>query len=402
MSEFDLQPCDGRHLIQKLSDELLKALAQAKQKSCNELAQILTEFGIEDVKPCDLVSERFLRLIANNQTDEAINLLLSGLRLPPHTLKLLLQGFDNLTPQEQQDVVLFVESSGASLPPYIARVVAADGGIESGLNQLSQQERSEFNQWFEDRGTTYTVSFLTPLITTQISQKVKCPTGQTLQRLINIIRTVKKFINGIATRLQTLSRIVNIISAAINAISLTLDALKASARAAEVAALASAATPSGASGIFALAVSKLNRLADQIRPDIQGPSNRYGETGLDGIVCQAAKTITYASIQVNTIQVIINIIDTLLQSCSKDQIDTGSFTVVELSQSANNSASLGIYQGYRLEIRVDPNSPPVAPRRYAVAIDSVGVVVLEGNRSFSSSNELLIEELKLAIDRLVN
>ena len=244
MSEFDLQPCDGRHLIQKLSDELLKALAQAKQKSCNELAQILTEFGIEDVKPCDLVSERFLRLIANNQTDEAVNLLLSGLRLPPHTLKLLLQGFNNLTPQEQEDVVLFVESSGASLPPYTAKVITADGGIESGVSQLSQQERSEFNQWFEDRGTTYTVSFLTPLITAQISQKVKCPTGQTLQRLINIIRTVKKFINGIATRLQTLSRIVNIISAAINTISLTLDALKASAQAAEGAALASAANSS--------------------------------------------------------------------------------------------------------------------------------------------------------------
>jgi hypothetical protein len=71
-----------------------------------------------------------------------------------------------------------------------------------------------------------------------------------------------------------------------------------------------------------------------------------------------------------------------------------------LSQSGENN--LGTYQGYRIEVRVDPDSPPVAPRRYAVAIDSIGVAVLEGNRSFSSSNELLIEELKLAIDRLVN
>lgn len=402
MSEFDLQPCDGRHLIQKLSDELLKALAQAKQKSCNELAQILTEFGIEDVKPCDIITEKFLKLVVNNQTDEAINLLLSGFRLPPHTLKLLIQGFDKLTLQEQEDVVLFLESSGASLPPYTAKIVTTEGGIESGLDQLNQQERSEFNQWFENRGRTYTISFLTPLITAEISQKVKCPTGQTLQRLIGIIRTIKKFVNSIATRLQTLSRIINAISATINAISLTLDALKASAQAAEVAALASAATPSGASGIFALAVSKLNRLADKIRPDIQGPSNRYGEKGLDGIVCQAAKTITYASIQVNTIQIIVTIIDTLLQSCSKEQVDTGNFTVVQLSGSGNRSTSLGTYQGYRLEVRVDPNSPPVAPRRYAVAIDSIGVVVLEGTKSFSSSDELLIEELKLAIDRLVN
>ena len=400
MSQFDLQPCDGRHLIQKLSDEVLKNLAQVKQKSCNELAQVLTEFGIEGVKPCDLISERFLRLIANNQTDEAINLLLGGLNLPPHTLKLLTQGFDKLTPAEQADVVLYIEASGVSLPPHTAKILQAEGGIRSGLNQLTEQERTEFNQWFEDRGTAYTVSFLTPIVLSQVSQKIKCPTGQTLQTLISVVRTIKKFVNSIATKLQTLTKIVNLTSAAINAISLTLTALEESAKASEASALASAATPSGASGVFALLTAKVYRLADRIRPDIQGPSNRYGERGLDGLTCQAAKTMTYITIQVNTIQAIITIIDTLLQSCSKDQIDTGNFIPVQLSQSGDNN--LGTYQGYQIEVRIDPNSPPVAPRRYAVAIDSIGVIVLEGNKSFSSSNELLIEELKLAIDRLVN
>ena len=400
MSQFDLQPCDGRHLIQKLSDEILKNLAQVKQKSCDELAQVLTEFGIEGVKPCDLISERFLRLIANNQTDEAINLLLGGLNLPPHTLKLLTQGFDKLAPAEQADVVLYIEASRVSLPPHTAKILQAEGGIKSGLNQLTEQERTEFNQWFKDRGTTYTISFLTPIVLSQVSQKIKCPTGQTLQTLISVVRTIKKFVNSIATRLQTLTKIVNLTSAAINAISLTLTALEQSARASEASVLASAATPSGASGVFALLAAKVYRLADRIRPDIQGPSNRYGEKGLDGLTCQAAKTVTYITVQVNTIQAIITIIDTLLQSCSKDQIDTGNFIPVQLSQSGDNN--LGTYQGYRIEVRIDPNSPPVAPRRYAVAIDSIGVVVLEGNKSFSSSNELLIEELKLAIDRLVN
>ncbi len=152
-----MQPCDGRHLIQKLSDEVLKNLAQVKQKSCDELAQVLIEFGIQGVKPCDLISEKFLQLIATNQTDEAINLLLGGLSLPPHTLKLLTQGFDKLTPSEQADVVLYIEASGVSLPPYTAKIIQAEGGIKTGLNQLSEQERKEFNQWFEDRGTAYTI-----------------------------------------------------------------------------------------------------------------------------------------------------------------------------------------------------------------------------------------------------
>lgn len=399
MSEFDLQPCDGRHLIQKVTDELLKNLAKVKQQSCDELANVFAEFGIEGVSPCDLVSNEILRLVASNQTDEAIRLLIGLLNLPPHTIKLLTQGFDNLTPEEQSEVVQYIEASGVSLPPYTAKILQAEGGIKNGLSTLTEQERKEFNQWFSDRGTAFTISFLTPIILSQVSQKIKCPTGNTLQALTNIVRTIKKFVNSIATKLQLLSKIANLTSAAINAISLTIAALEKAALATEASTFASAATPTGASGVFALLTSRVYRLADRIKPDIQGPSNRYGETGLDGLVCQAAKTVTYVTIQVNVVQAIISIIDAFLQSCSKDLIDTGNFIPVQLSQSGDNN--LGTYQGYRIEIRIDPNSPPVAPRRFAVAIDSIGVIVLEGNRSFSSSDQLLIEELKLAIDRLV-
>lgn len=399
MSEFNLQPCDGRHLIQKITDELLTSLAKVKQQSCDELATVFGEFGVEGVSPCNLVNNQFLRLISNNQTDEAVALLITLLNLPPHTIKLLTKGFDNLTPTEQSDVVEFIEASGVALPPHTAKILKVEGGLKNGISSLTEQERVEFNQFFSDRGTAFTVSFLAPIILAQVSQKIKCPTGNTLQTLTNIVRTIKRFVNSIATKLQLLSKIVNLTTAAINAISLTITALEKAALATEASTFASAATPSGASGVFALLTARINRLADRIKPDIQGPSNKFGETGLDGICCQAAKTITFVTIQVNVVQAIISIIDIFLQSCSKDQIDTGNFIPVQLSQSGDNN--LGTYQGYRIEIRIDPNSPPVAPRRFAVAIDSIGVVVLEGNKSFSSSDQLLIEELKLAIDRLV-
>jgi len=53
---------------------------------------------------------------------------------------------------------------------------------------------------------------------------------------------------------------------------------------------------------------------------------------------------------------------------------------------------------YQLKIRVDQNSPKIAPRRFAVAIDKFGVEILKGPKSFSSSTKILIDELKFRLD----
>lgn len=59
-----------------------------------------------------------------------------------------------------------------------------------------------------------------------------------------------------------------------------------------------------------------------------------------------------------------------------------------------------IYKGYELIIIQDPTSPKIAPRRYAVAKDRTGVILLKGQPSFSSSVEILLDELKFRIDQL--
>ena len=83
----------------------------------------------------------------------------------------------------------------------------------------------------------------------------------------------------------------------------------------------------------------------------------------------------------------------------KDLLDT--FKDVEDTDKKDNpnlsyTSDSGVV--YKLEIQVDPQSPPIAPRRFAVAIAPNGVVVLKGPKSFSSSTKVLIEELKFRID----
>lgn len=55
---------------------------------------------------------------------------------------------------------------------------------------------------------------------------------------------------------------------------------------------------------------------------------------------------------------------------------------------------------YLLKVLVDREDSEIAVRHYAVALDSIGIVVLQGQRSYSSNLEILIDELKFALDQL--
>ena len=53
---------------------------------------------------------------------------------------------------------------------------------------------------------------------------------------------------------------------------------------------------------------------------------------------------------------------------------------------------------YNLEILQDPESPSIAPRRFAIAKNPAGIAVLRGPKSFSSSVDILLDEIKFRID----
>ena len=59
-----------------------------------------------------------------------------------------------------------------------------------------------------------------------------------------------------------------------------------------------------------------------------------------------------------------------------------------------------LYKGYRLRIVQDTIAYKLAPKRHAIAIDKKGVQVLQGPSSFSSSTQVLLDELKFRIDQL--
>jgi hypothetical protein len=106
----------------------------------------------------------------------------------------------------------------------------------------------------------------------------------------------------------------------------------------------------------------------------------------------------------------LNSIDTAIQQCSiGEPADLNQ--ILATAQPPKNTGSEGTptdaqgnpdpnyqYKGYILAIIQDPNSPKIAPRRYAVAKDRIGAIRLRGEPSFSSDTQVLLDELKFKID----
>jgi len=400
MSEFELQSCDGRQLIQKLTELLLKELVDTRSKVCTEFENILQDFGVTVKAPCNLVDTSLYRALLSQSFEDILPLLLGKLNLPPHIIKLLQNGFDKLSEVEQKDILSYIRNTGAELPPYTDRVLQYEGTLREGYENLTDLEKSNIQQWFRSRSIAFTSNYLVQFAQSYITPKIKCPTAPILEQLIQVVTLLKRIVNKLVETLELLQQITSALSASINALSLILTSLRTAVIANEITLATLAATPTGAAAVFARILQKLDKLGDKIRTDIQGPSRLYGEKGLDGLTCQAAKVVDYVTTQVQVLQLFINLADSFLQSCSISEINTGNLSNINISRSGDRSIQQ--YRGYTIKVEVDSNSPAIAPLRYAVALDRNGIVVLQGQKSFSSSTQILVEEIQFAIDRLIN
>lgn len=116
----------------------------------------------------------------------------------------------------------------------------------------------------------------------------------------------------------------------------------------------------------------------------------------------ASYVLTMIAQNLKRSNLLITEIDRLIVSCSKEK--NISFTKInkEINKLTNDTTLKEIkdnqitYKGFTLDILTEENSD--FPRRYAVAKDRKGVIVIKGNPSFTSNVEVLIEEIKFIID----
>lgn len=216
----------------------------------------------------------------------------------------------------------------------------------------------------------------------------QCPSGPEIQKIIVQRNNLISTINSFETRINTLRSTANRFNGAITTTRTAIQVIKSIP-------LPTAIIPpmSGGLGIpinvltkYSDALIRLNKFLDALEADREG---------ILGIVNSASNTL-------NTLKQRLNAIDAAIQECSKDSPDLNK--ILAEAQPKENTGSEGVpdsdyeYKGYKLEIIQDPNSPEIAPRRFAIAKDRRGIIVLQGQPSFSSSTQVLLEEIKFRID----
>jgi len=235
----------------------------------------------------------------------------------------------------------------------------------------------------------------------------------TIRRTLTVIENISRSINSLSITLNSLTRIVNKSTVTINITSEILQGIKIATIAADTTLAATAATPTGIAATFARFIQKLDKLTDKFRADINGPSSRFGEKGLKAVINRSAAVLAYVNIQVLALQVILKVVISVLESKLTDDSVKKLTSNIKLESLEQISPELATttkqnyqnleqtYKGYTIQVKQEPSTIPGAVKSFAIAFDQNGNVVYRGTASFSPNINILVEEVKFALDRLI-
>lgn len=217
-----------------------------------------------------------------------------------------------------------------------------------------------------------------------------CPAPAQLQSLLNLKRSIQEKVIGLSKASQPIETTASTLKGIITTVEVTINLLKA--------------TPIPNQFTTAGLVVTLGDLLDDVKEIVKESKSQI--TGIEYTVSSVNRTIVSISEQ-------LNIIDSILQICSQDQLENpenyttesqAEFDALlqELNTTAYQQPLIQSYKGYSIEIQNDPASPPIAPRRFAIIYNPGGGVLYRGPASFSSSTQILIDEAKFYIDQLIS
>jgi ABC-type transporter Mla subunit MlaD len=223
----------------------------------------------------------------------------------------------------------------------------------------------------------------------------ECPDPKTLKKIIKTRNILLKNVTGLNKRVQKFSTIATTLQTTATLTKVLIKVITSIP-------LPTAIIPPQVGGVgvpvslltkYSNTIVKLNKILDKI----------LDESGA------ITSVVTSIAPPLQTTENRLKSIDALIQQCTE-----GASTQADLAALLSSAQPVGgtgadldgssdsdprfLYKGYKLEVIQDVNSPKIAPRRYAIAKDKRGVIVLKGPLSFSSSTDVLLDEIKFRID----
>ena len=207
--------------------------------------------------------------------------------------------------------------------------------------------------------------------------------------------------NNIVNKLNQIGSVLDTTTAAAGITSDLLNSLITAAQTLRVAktALIAADATAGGIGPFASLVFQANEVLDALKFDSLGNSKL---NKLKSIIDNTAAPISLTSSFISIAKVSLNSIDNILKQCSPNStylaISNDLENITLRQNIAENTLNQITYKGFVLEIEIVPYTPTVNRRR-AIGKNQSGIIMIQTEFSFTTSNQVLINELKLIIDR---
>ena len=387
-----IEACDNRNFIQILNQQVTELRIDAKAQACDRATEILTEYGIENFQPCEVIIEEFLQRLIQGLPVIALEGILENQGFPPHLVTFITQGPDTLTLDQYQDVLVWTTPlTGIQVQQNTSRYIRDIAADAQSPQELDEAQKREVEEYYQRQGIQNITTYFQGKILEFIGNQLKCPPLPVIQRLLTVIRNLNVFLGRARTALEKIENIARIVSGIINIISNTIPILKKLITALDLVGIPTLAAIPVVGGLAAI-LANIARKVSQFLIKFEDQIKELAEA-----LCATSSVITFANAGLTLAFALLQMVEALLRGCLINEAESNPDTVSQFTPISFDSRQSVPYRGYRLEIRTVTENTTI-PLRYAVALDAVGVVVLEGARSFSSSTQVLLDELKFRID----
>ena len=207
--------------------------------------------------------------------------------------------------------------------------------------------------------------------------------------------------NNIVDNLNQIEKYLNLTTKAVGITSITLNTLITTVKVlrglkpAAIAATAASPVP----GPFASLVLQINETLDNLKFDALGNSKL---NKLKTIIDSTATPISLTSQFITKAITTLGFIDIIIKKCSPNStlssISQDLINITEAQLKASQTLNNITYKGFIIEIQEVPFSPTVN-RRKAIGKNAQDIPLIETPLSFTTIPQILINELKLIIDR---
>lgn len=212
--------------------------------------------------------------------------------------------------------------------------------------------------------------------------------------------------NNIVGELNRIQNVLNILSTSIGLSSGFLEALIITATTirtlrTSLSVATTALGPFPVPGVLISSINTANEILDRLKYDNLGnPKLEKLRTNIDATSIPIALTAVSLSSFINT----LNTVDVFLIKCAPtsnlEKVNEDTLKTVTVQNIINNSsqANNSLYQGFNIEIEEKSYTPTVKQRR-AVGKNNQEIILISTPYSFTTNDQVLIDELKFIISR---